>query len=97
MEITVKTYNTPKEFEKDQPRMMQQGWTVQSTASHQPRRSVAGLLFVPFAIFRPPQPKIMVTYQRSVSQPQQQPGTRIPTFREAYEEAKQKRKDKYGF
>ncbi len=60
----VKTYGSTKEFQRDQNRMAKQGWVVQNTTSHQPRRSIGGLLFVPFAMFRPPKPQIIVTYQK---------------------------------
>lgn len=60
----VKTYKSSKDFQRDQKRLAKQGWAVQSTTSHQPRRSVGGLLFKPFAMLRPPKPQIIVTYQK---------------------------------
>lgn len=60
----VKTYSSMKKFQRDQNRMAKRGWTVQTTTSHQPRRSVGGLLLIPFALLRPPKPHIIVTYQK---------------------------------
>lgn len=64
-ETTTKTYKTPKEFQHDQKRMAKQGWSVTNTMEHQPQRSMAGKLFVPFGVFTLPKPSIVVTYQRT--------------------------------
>jgi hypothetical protein len=66
LETTVKTYDNPKEYHKDAPKMARDGWSVQQTSEYQPDRSLAGKLFVPFGMITKPAAKLVVTYQRPV-------------------------------
>ena len=98
-ESQVKTYKSMGDFQRDQPAMAAQGWTVTSTMSHQPRQGLGRIVLLGFvfaAIFRP-KPQIVVTYTR-ILQPGQQPQpARPPTLKEQIEINKQKRKDRFGF
>jgi len=51
METTVKSYDNPKDYQKDLQKMSKGGWSVQSVLDHQNERSLAGKLFVPGGIF----------------------------------------------
>ncbi len=68
METTVKTYDNPKDYQKDLQRMQQQGWSVQNVIDHQNERSLAGKLFVPGGLFTKGKSQIVVTYQRVAGQ-----------------------------
>lgn len=115
---TVRTYRTSRAMQRDQQRMMRDGWYVVNTVHNQPRSSLLRLILIGW-IFHP-KPEIIVTYQRGpampmyampvpqqmpqaayyMPQPQPQPlppPVRPPTLKEAIEDAKRKRKERFGF
>lgn len=80
METTIKTYKTPKEFQKDQPKMAKQGWQVQNTSSHQPRPGLGRIALLGFgAMVFKPKPQIIVTYQRDMMTQPQMPHFQPPS------------------
>lgn len=64
METTVKSYKTPKDYQRDLKRMQRGGWEVQNTLDHHQNRSLGYKLFVPFGAFSAGTDQIVVTYQR---------------------------------
>src|SRR6266704_2891901 len=64
MQTMTRTYKHPSQFQRDQKHLARHGWMVVSSMQHQPQRSFAGKLFVPFGLFTLPKPSIIVTYQR---------------------------------
>src|SRR5947209_17717286 len=62
-ETIVKTYENAKEFEKDQKKMMKQGWNAVNIQDHQKNRTLAGKVLLPFAR---PNAQFVATYQRVV-------------------------------
>jgi hypothetical protein len=64
METKVKTYKTPRDYQRDVTRMQRAGWSVQNSLDHHKDRSMAYKLFVPFGVFSGGTGQIVVTYQR---------------------------------
>ncbi len=102
-ETIVKTYENAKEFEKDQKKMMKQGWNAVNIQDQQKNRTLAGKVLLPFAR---PDAQFVATYQRVVEPKAQKPSilssltaaaSESPTlspFKKRYQEELQKRLDR---
>jgi hypothetical protein len=69
MIVKVKVYKHARDYQHDGPKMAAGGWQIVDTAGFQPRRSIPGLVFIPFALFRAPKGQFTVTYGRESEYP----------------------------
>lgn len=73
-ETMIQIYIGSKTFQKDAKRLARDGWTVASTTINKRRSSCLRVILLGlFCLVFPPKPEIIVTYQRSLPMPPQQP------------------------
>jgi hypothetical protein len=69
MQTIIKEYKSPKEFNRDAPKMAKKGWSVLSTTNSSAKSGVgrkAASVAMPIFMFLPHKDHIIVTYQRFI-------------------------------
>ncbi len=62
--IVVRSYASVKAYERDCTWFAKKRYAVANVETFQQRRSIAGLLFTPFALFRGKRVRLVVTYMK---------------------------------